>query len=371
MKVAIQGTSGFVGSRLVERLVLNDLAEVVPIVRSHAALTRIARFGLDWKLADGLDEDALTEAFAGCDVVFMSVTGSERLILGSPRASIRAARRAGVRRVVYLSTAATLGFHPGPDVDDETPPVVDQPWVYNRSKAKAELLIDELRAQTGADVVVLRPSIVYGPRSQSWTTALAQRLLWHTAFLVDDGANICNAIYVDNLVDAMWLAATVPGAANQRFLVSDRERVTWADLYRSVADSVGVPTTEIHTLGRDEVFALLAPSSGVSATIKRQLKSKHGKQLVAKVPTAAKARARRLQAAWQPPTDPDPPGPRDFLSSVPDVDLLVQICDAQFPIAKAERILGYDPIPFAEGARRSGAWLAAMGFSAHGDAARG
>lgn len=367
MRVAVQGASGFVGSRLVERLHLGGLAEVVPIVRSYPALTRVARFDLEWKLADGLDEDALTEAFAGCDVVCMSVTGSEQLILGSPAASIRAAKRAGVRRVVYLSTAVTLGFHPGADTDDETPPVVDQPWVYNRSKAQAETLIPDLRRETGVEVVVLRPSIVYGPRSDSWTIAAAQRLLWHTAFLVDGGRNICNAIYVDNLVDAVWLAATVPEAADQQFLVSDRERVTWADLYRSLSEAVGVPFAEIHDIDRDDVRAHLAASSGVSGKIKAQLKSARGKRIAARVPTEVKQRVRRLQRAWAPPGEPVAPGPRDFLWNLPDVEYLVQICDTQLPIAKAERILGYDPLPFAEGARRSGDWLAAMGYHAHAD----
>ena len=229
----------------------------------------------------------------------------------------------------------------------------DQPWLYNRAKARAEATLDELRRATGVDVVVLRPTIVYGPRSDSWSTVVAQRLLWHTAFLVDDGANVCNAIYVDNLVDAMWLAATVPAAANQRFLVSDRERATWADLYRSVADAVGVPTAEIHTVERDEVLAHLAASSGLSARIKRQLKSGGGKRLVDAIPREAKSRVRRMQAAWRPPAAGARPGGRDFLWSMPDVELLVQICDHQLPIAKAERILGYDPIPFAEGTRRS------------------
>ena len=89
MRVAVQGASGFVGSRLVERLHLGGRAAVVPIVRSHAALTRSARFDLGWRLADGLDEDALTDAFTGCEVVFLSVNGPEQLILRSP------ARRSG------------------------------------------------------------------------------------------------------------------------------------------------------------------------------------------------------------------------------------------------------------------------------------
>ena len=216
------------------------------------------------------------------------------------------------------------------------------------------------------DIVVLRPTIVFGPRSESWTTVVAQRFLWHTAFLVDGGTHVCNTIYVDNLVDAMWLAATVPEAANERFLVGDRDRVTWADLYRSVAAAIDVPFEEAHAVTGAEVRAhLAATSSGLSAAVERQMKSSRGKRLVGSIPTSAKARVRRLQSAWAPPSEPVPPGPRDFLWSLPDVELLVQMSDTQLPITKAERILGYDPIPFADGARRAGAWLQAMGFAEH------
>ncbi len=366
MKVAVQGASGFVGSRLVERLHLGGLAEVVPIVRSHASLTRVARFDLGWKMADGLDEEALAEVFAGCEVVFMSMDGTTELLLGGPGATARAAKRAGVRRIVYLSTGVTLGFDPLPGTDDETPPLIDQPWAYNRSKAVAENLIDELRRDTGMDFVVLRPMIVFGPRSASWTTKIAQRFLWHDAFLVDGGTHVCNTIYVDNLVDAMWLAAIVPEAANQRFLVGDRERVTWADLYRSVADAIDVSFDEVHAIdGADVRARLAASSSGLAARVKRQLESDRGKRLIERIPKSAKSRVRRLQSAWTPPSEPVPPGPRDFLRWVLDEELLVQMSDTRLPITKAERILGFDPIPFAEGARRSGTWLRAMGFGEH------
>ncbi len=367
MKVAIQGASGFVGSRLVERLHLGGLAEVVPIVRSHASLTRIARFDLGWKMADGLDEEALTEAFAGCEVVFMSVGGTTEMLLGGPGTTARAARRAGVRRIVYLSTGVTLGFDPAPGTDDETPPLVDQPWMYNRSKAIAENLIGDLRRDTGMDFVVLRPTIVFGPRSESWTTKIAERFLWHDAFLVDGGNHVCNTVYVDNLVDAMWLAAIVPEAANQRFLVGDRERVTWADLYRSVADAIEVSFDEAHLLDGADIRANLETSSGsLAAKIKRQLQSDRGKRLIGRIPVTAKSRVRRLQMAWAtPPSEPVNPDPRDFLRWVLDEELLVQMTDTHLPITKAERILGYDPIPFAEGARRSGIWLREMGFGEH------
>ena len=64
-KVAIVGASGFVGTRLVEYLVLNRIAEVVPVVRSFSSLAVLSRFELPWKVCDVQDTNALAAAFAG------------------------------------------------------------------------------------------------------------------------------------------------------------------------------------------------------------------------------------------------------------------------------------------------------------------
>ena len=108
---------------------------------------------------------------------------------------------------------------------------------------------------------MLRPGIVYGPRS-SWTGGLADEVLRGEAALVDGGQGICNAIYVDNVVHAIRLAASIAaGADGQAYLVGDAETVTWRDLYRPVADALGVDIDRVPTppvLGRP----LVGPVAG-------------------------------------------------------------------------------------------------------------
>ncbi len=73
----------------------------------------------------------------------------------------------------------------------------------------------------------MQPTIVYGPFSRLWTIDPADMLINATVVLPDRGEGICNAVYVDDVVDAMILAAKNPAAVGQRFLVSG-EPITWA-----------------------------------------------------------------------------------------------------------------------------------------------
>ena len=70
---------------------------------------------------------------------------------------------------------------------------------------------------------------------------------------MEGGAGICNTIYVDNLVHAMWLAATRPGAANHAFLLTDGEHVTWRDFYVSIASALGFGLDGISMVSSDQL----------------------------------------------------------------------------------------------------------------------
>ena len=69
MKVAVLGASGYIGSRFVEMLHLSELAEVCLVVGRFSSLAGVARFDLDWRIADALDEEALAKAFDTCEAV--------------------------------------------------------------------------------------------------------------------------------------------------------------------------------------------------------------------------------------------------------------------------------------------------------------
>src|SRR5713226_2790885 len=125
-RAAVIGASGFIGSRLVEWLVLRDLAEVRPILRSFKGLARLARFQLDWRVADATDRASLATQLTGCSILFHCVLGDRDTILKSAHAAYQAAADTGVRRLVYLSSAVVHGYTPAPKTHDDSPLVTKQ-----------------------------------------------------------------------------------------------------------------------------------------------------------------------------------------------------------------------------------------------------
>jgi nucleoside-diphosphate-sugar epimerase len=222
MQVAILGASGFIGGRLVERFHLTGQMKPRPVARTPARLAGAARFALEGRVADALDRRALADAIAGCDAAVHAIAGDRRTIIGSAEAAYRAAEDAGLRRMVYLSSASVHGQAPAPGTDERSALSRRQPIAYNRSKIDAEQRLQRLRASGKVELVILRPGIVYGPRSY-WTGGLADELLSGEAYLVEGGAGICNALYVDNLVHAVELALTTARIDGEAFLVGEAE----------------------------------------------------------------------------------------------------------------------------------------------------
>ena len=102
----------FIGSRLVEFLHLGGAATYAPLC-AVPPRRRCPRFGLDGRVADARDE-ALASAFEGCDHVVHAVAGRP-IIVGAIEPVYRAADAAGVRRLVYLSSASVHGQSPRPE----------------------------------------------------------------------------------------------------------------------------------------------------------------------------------------------------------------------------------------------------------------
>jgi nucleoside-diphosphate-sugar epimerase len=354
LTVAIVGAGGFIGSRFAEWLVLRDLASVRPIVRSFRGLGRLARFRLDCRIADATDQISLERQLKDCHVVCHCVVGSRETILGSIEAVYRAASAAAVRRLVYLSSAVVHGNNPPTGTTDDTELLRTQPFEYNVSKVLAEWRLNALRQDGKVETVVLRPSIVFGPRSYWWTAQIADAVLSKTAYLIDEGEGICNTIYVDNLVHAMWLAATQPAAANQAFLLTDGERVTWRDLYGSVAAALAVDPSGITSVSAADARTALRRSVRRQKLVRLD-QTPWGGLLKAVLPRSVKHALRKSYAS-------PPAMQREALKDRPlalDPEIAsLQQCQVVLPIDKARAILGYEPVTgFQEGSRRTGAWL--------------
>ena len=349
---AVLGASGFIGNRLVEILHLAGM-KVTPIVRRPSALALTGRFDLPARVADAFDTKALSAAFSGCDTAVVAVAGDPRTIVGSVDPVYRAAEAAGLRRLLYLSTASVHGQAPAPGTDETTPLSVSQPIAYNNAKVRAERRLRHVRRSGSVEIVLLRPGIVYGPRSY-WTGGLADELLSGEAALVEGGHGICNGINVDNLVHAILLALAAPGVDGQAFLVGDRETVTWRDLYRPVADALGI-----------DVDVLPTPPASAAAQgvpLAERVRDSAAFKLLPPTVRAGLAAAYRARGAGTTAPAAEPRAPEVTLEKA-----LLHTCAYKLPWAKAEEWLGYRPVvSFADGCSRGVEWLEFAGYPIRG-----
>lgn len=372
MKVAVLGANGFIGSRVVELLHLSGFAEVIPVVRQFRSLSLSARFALPYRIADATDAGAVQKALFGCDYVIDCTLAQLTDIARAAQAVYEGANQAGVRRIVYLSSASVHGQAPRQGTDETTPLNAIQPLAYNRAKVKAERRLKYVRASGLTEVVVLRPGIVFGPRSR-WIVDLADQLLRGDAYLIGNGHGICNCIYVDNLIEAIKLALHSPGIDGQAFLLGEREKVTWLDFYNRIANALGIDVASIYhldvpsrssfspliTLGRAgsldamqlfEHFRASVPVQAVLPFVSSSLKRAF-KAAISEL-SAEKAKG---DTSWSLPYKKPPMVSKEMS--------MLQQCSYKLPIEKARRLLGYDAtIPFDEGCRRSIGWLKFAGY---------
>lgn len=357
LKVAVLGANGFIGNRTVERLHLEGRAQVRPVVRSFGSLARLARFDLDYRIANALDHNALRTAFAGCEVVVHAVVGDPDVILGSAEATYTAAQAAGVRRLVYLSTASVHGQAPVPGTDETSSLSSRQSLTYNNAKVLAERKLRRLRAKGSVELVMLRPGIVFGPRSR-WITGLVDDLLSGRAYLVNRGEGICNSIYVDNLVHAIELAIESADVDGHAFLVGDREKVTWRNFYNFLVEALPVDFDSVPCV----------PSPEFKSTWKDHLATLHSlrpvQDLLPLFPAKLKQAVKGALSAWN---QPSASSTWEF-SSLPSPVVtremaLLHMCNYKLPNYKAEKMLGYEPVvSFEDACHRSLSWLAFAGY---------
>jgi nucleoside-diphosphate-sugar epimerase len=366
LTVAILGANGFIGGRAVEMLHLGGMAAVRPVVRRVSSLARLSRFAIESRVADAFDLEALREAFAGGDVVLDVVAGDRKVILDTLEPAYQAARDAGVARFVYLSTGSVHGQDPAPGTDESSPLRNDQPVAYNNAKVEAERRLLALRARGGPEVVLLRPGIVYGPRS-SWTSGFADDLLAGRAYLVGGGHGICNGIYVDNLVHGISLAMTAPGLDGEAFILGDREQVTWADLYRPIAAALGHDLSEVGQAApaAHETVTTGARLQALRVTKPVQRALSYVPPLARRVLGAAASELMRTSPAessspWTFASTIQPPASH-FPGGI-EMESLHR-CQYKLPHTKASRMLGYQPVvSFEEACRRTIGWLAFAGY---------
>jgi predicted dehydrogenase len=280
-RIGVIGAGGFIGYRICEWMILHNRAKVTPIIHSAKNFALLGRFDIRPEFADLLDQQSLEAAFAGRDIIVHAAVGDDKTIVQGIQNTLNAAKKAGVKRIVYLSTICVYGNAPPQGTDESSPLLENQKFAYNCSKVRAEQAIRELRDRLNIDVVILRPLIVWGPRSTLWVLNLADSMRQGTAYLVNKGDGICNCTYIDNLVEAVWLASMKESAKNEDFIIMDNETVTWRQYYDALADACGFGSKNWRYLSDEDLAQELQKSRMVvRKLIVRRLVFKTGATLL-------------------------------------------------------------------------------------------
>lgn len=249
MTILVTGANGFVGSALCARL-LRDGAAVRAAVRSQPDGVGAIAIGsisseTDWTAAlRSVDQvvhlaarvhvfnDKSTDPLAEFRQV--NVEGTANLA--------HQAAAAGVRRFVYLSSIKVNGefTQEGHTFTADDAPAPEDP--YGVSKHEAEQALRQIAADTGIEVVIIRPPLVYGPGVKANFESMMRWLAWGVPLpLATVTQNRRSLVALDNLVDLIVTCLSHPAAANQTFLVSDCEDLSTADLLKRMGAALGYP----------------------------------------------------------------------------------------------------------------------------------
>jgi nucleoside-diphosphate-sugar epimerase len=150
------------------------------------------------------------------------------------RRLLQAAKEAGVRRAVVLSSNSPAGNNPRrEDRFDEQSPY--HPYMaYGRSKMLMELAVHEYQAQGKLETVIVRPTWFYGPGQPQRQTAFLRMIKNGAAPIVGDGGNLRSMTYIDNLCQALLLCESEPGANGQTYWVADRRPYSMNEIVDTV-----------------------------------------------------------------------------------------------------------------------------------------
>lgn len=253
MKYLVTGANGFVGSALCEALERQGYATHA-VVRHHSAQARVpGHFAVG-------NMDATTDwsrALVGVQVVVhlaarvhvMRDTSNDPLaefrkvnVQGSLHLAQQAAA-AGVRRFVYTSSVKVNGEFslPGkPMTEGDAETLLPPTDAYGLSKYEAEQGLRTVAAQTGMELVIIRPPLVYGPGVKANFAALVSAVQSGIPLPIASVHNLRSLVALDNLVDFIITCAKHPQAANQTFLVSDGADISTPELARRIAMVAGV-----------------------------------------------------------------------------------------------------------------------------------
>lgn len=242
----VTGGSGFIGGRLIARLV-GEGKPVRALARSDAAAAKVAALGAEPVRGDLGDRASLAAAAAGATTAFhlaahLGEWGPweefERGNVEGTRNALAACAEAGVARFVHCGTeAALMAGEPLVGVDETAPLRPDSPAPYPATKAKAEQAVRDA-SREGFETVVVRPRFVWGEGDTTLLPGMVELVEAGKWAWVGGGHNRTDVTHVDNVVEGLLLAAA-KGRPGEAYFITDGEPTVFREFVTALLETQG------------------------------------------------------------------------------------------------------------------------------------
>lgn len=324
MKYFITGITGFIGSNLAKYL-LSEGHQVNALVRNLDDTKAFNDPNLHFFKGDLHNKWVLYDGMEGCDCVFHLAAFAKpwakdpdifhKINVEGATNVFEMAKKAGVAKVIFTSSAATISPSKGSLPSDETTERAEPFYnEYEITKSEAERVARDFSSK-GLHIVIVNPSRVYGPGPMNQSNATTRMILGyctgHWRIIPGDGKKIGNYVYIDDVVNGYLLAAE-KGRSGEGYIFGG-ENLSFDDFFRTLGKVTGLHRSMIH-------LPLFAMNAGA--------KLMEFQNRITGIPPA-------ITAPWV----------KKYLR------------DWCLSSAKAGRELGYTITPFSEGARKTIKWL--------------
>ncbi len=272
MKLLVTGATGFVGAAVARQL-LEAGHTVRALTRANNDRRNVADIGVELMEGDLQDEASLVRAIDGCEGLY-HVAADYRLWVPNPKSMyqtnvegtahlMNAAMKAGVQRIVYTSSVATLGFsHDGSPAHENTPVTAgDMIGPYKHSKYVAERVVEDMVRNQKLPAIIVNPSTPIGPRDIKPTPTgriITETVKGKVPAYVDTGLNIA---HVDDVARGHILAFE-KGKIGEKYLLGG-ENLPLSEIFALIAGAAGLPAPKVK-LPRLPLFPVAAVMEAIA-----------------------------------------------------------------------------------------------------------